>query len=183
MLLQLTEDLQNQIRSHGSKAYPNECCGILLGRTGADRKVILEVVPIRNLRESAEEAQSILPLETPGVESGKNRFLIDPREQMQVEKSARMRGLDVLGYYHSHPDHPARPSIYDQEHAWPGYSYVIIKVQGGEPREYTSWQLADDRSAFLPEVIEVVRAESQQESAASSQSAPHTTNTKENQWA
>lgn len=180
MPLQLTEDLAGQIRSHGKRAYPNECCGILLGRNEQDRHVILEVVPIRNLRENAEEAQSVLPLETPGMESEKNRFLIDPREQMLVEKGARERGLDVLGYFHSHPDHPARPSNYDREHAWPGYSYVIIKVQGGEPQEYTSWQLSDDRSAFLPESIEVIRADSQQ---ASAQSAPLTTTTKENQWA
>ena len=75
-------------------------------------------------------------MEDPGRESERNRFLIDPLEQLRVEKDARARGLDVLGYYHSHPDHPARPSNYDREHAWPWYSYVIVSVQRGEPRGF-----------------------------------------------
>jgi proteasome lid subunit RPN8/RPN11 len=94
-------------------------------------------------------------LNDPGSETEKNRFLIDPLDQLRVEKGARARGLDVLGYYHSHPDHPARPSIYDRDHAWPWYSYAIIAVQGGVPNDLTSWTLAGDRSAFGAEAIAI----------------------------
>jgi proteasome lid subunit RPN8/RPN11 len=73
-----------------------------------------------------------------------------------VEKDARARGLEVLGYYHSHPDHPARPSINDREHAWPWYSYVIISVERGIPKDLTSWVLAEDRGAFRAEQLEIV---------------------------
>lgn len=73
-----------------------------------------------------------------------------------MEKDARARRLDVLGYYHSHPDHPARPSEYDRNHAWPWYSYVIVSVKRGEPKDTTSWVLSDDRSRFDPEPMEVV---------------------------
>ena len=72
-----------------------------------------------------------------------------------MEKDARARKLDVVGYYHSHPDHPARPSHYDREHAWPWYSYVIIKVESGQAKDCTSWVLTDDRSRFDPELMEV----------------------------
>ncbi|PYV04395.1 MAG: hypothetical protein DMG26_07520, partial [Acidobacteria bacterium] len=125
------------------------------GRADGDRKEVTEVVPLQNLRRDPERAQALLPLEAPGSESERNRFLIDPRDQIRVEKDARTRGLDVLGYYHSHPDHPARPSNYDRDHAWPWYSYVIIGVERGEPKELNSWVLSDDRSKFDPERVEL----------------------------
>jgi len=101
-------------------------------------------------------AQEVLPLDAPGRESERNRFLIDPLEQLRVEKDARARGLDVLGYYHSHPDHPARPSEYDRDHAWPWYSYIIVSVERGEPKDMTSWVLSDDRARFDSEQIEML---------------------------
>jgi proteasome lid subunit RPN8/RPN11 len=136
--------------------YPNECCGILLGKAKGVEKEVHEVVPLKNLRLDSARAQELLPLESPGRESERNRFLIDPLEQLRVEKSARARNLDVLGYYHSHPDHPARPSEYDREHAWPWYSYIIVSVQKGEPKDMTSWVLSDDRSRFDSEAMEVL---------------------------
>ena len=145
------------IRQHGAKDYPSECCGILLGHADGDRKEVTEVVPLENLRRDPERAQALLPLEAPGSESERNRFLIDPRDQIRVEKDARARGLEVLGYYHSHPDHPARPSNYDRDHAWPWYSYVIIGVERGEPTQVASWVLSDDRSQFEQETMEVVQ--------------------------
>lgn len=144
------------IRQHGARDYPNECCGILLGRANGANKEVLEVVPIKNLRLDAARAQDILPLESPGRESERNRFLIDPLEQLKVEKDARARGLDVVGYYHSHPDHLARPSEYDREHAWPWYSYVIVSVERGEAKDLNSWVLAEDRSQFRPEELSVM---------------------------
>ena len=143
------------IRQHGAKDYPSECCGILLGHADGDRKEVTEVVPLENLRRDPERAQALLPLEAPRSESERNRFLIDPRDQIRVEKDARARGLEVLGYYHSHPDHPARPSNYDRDHAWPWYSYVIIGVERGEPKELNSWVLSDDRSTFDQEPVQL----------------------------
>ena len=155
MALKITQPQVEVIRRHGAKDYSSECCGILLGRASGDRKEVTEVVPLENLRRDPERAQALLPLEAPGSESERNRFLIDPRDQIRVEKDARARSLDVVGYYHSHPDHPARPSNYDRDHAWPWYSYVIISVERGEPKELNSWVLSDDRSKFDPERVEL----------------------------
>jgi len=154
MAIRLSSSSFERIRAHGSCDYPNESCGILFGRTEGDVKYVLEAVPLKNLRTEPEKAQEILPLEAPGRESERNRFLIDPREQLRAEKDARARDLEVLGYYHSHPDHPARPSNYDREHAWPWYSYVIVSVVEGEAKDLTSWVLAEDRSRFDSEPIE-----------------------------
>ena len=156
MGLSIRQNEIDAIRGHGARDYPNECCGILLGHADDGRKQVVEAVPLRNLRTDPAEAQKLLPLESPGRESERNRFLIDPREQMRVEKDARARGLDVVGYYHSHPDHPARPSNYDREHAWPWYSYLILSVAKGEPADLTSWVLAEHRGQFDPEPVEVL---------------------------
>ena len=155
MAIQLNAEQLKSIRSHGGREYPNECCGMLLGHADGDDKQVSEVVPLQNLRHDSSRAQELLPLDDPGRESEKNRFLIDPREQVRVEKDARARGLDVLGYYHSHPDHPARPSNYDREHAWPWYSYIIVSVEQGEARDMTSWVLSEDRVRFDPEPLKL----------------------------
>ncbi len=155
MVIILSNAQKDAIRAHGAAEYPNECCGILLGKANGSNKEVQEVVPLKNLRLDPSKAQEILPLDSPGRESERNRFLIDPLEQLKVEKGARSRGLDVLGYYHSHPDHPARPSEYDREHAWPWYSYIIVSVEKGVARDMTSWVLSDDRARFGLEPLEV----------------------------
>ena len=155
MTLRIDEASLKTIRDHGGREYPSECCGILLGHADGGQKVVREVVPLRNLRHDPQRAEELLPLADPGRESERNRFLIDPREQLRVEKDARARQLDVLGYYHSHPDHPARPSEYDREHAWPWYSYVILSVEQSTARDLNSWVLAEDRSHFDRQSVEV----------------------------
>ena len=155
MAIQLNAQQLQSIRSHAEREYPNECCGMLLGRAGNAVKEVTEVVPLKNLRLDSTRAQELLPLEDPGRESEKNRFLIDPLEQMRVERDARSRKLEVVGYYHSHPDHPARPSIYDRDHAWPWYSYVILSVEQGKAAEMTSWVLSEDRARFDPELMKL----------------------------
>ncbi|HUY13254.1 MAG TPA: M67 family metallopeptidase [Terriglobia bacterium] len=150
-----TEHLE-QMLSHAGRDYPSECCGMMLGKSDGEAKVVSEIREIRNLRHDPSKAQSMLPLDSPETETDRNRFLIDPREQIRVEKSARDLNLDVIGYYHSHPDHPARPSQYDRDHAWPWYSYVIIQVIRGKAGEFTSWVLAEDRSRFDDEAVEVI---------------------------
>ncbi|HEV2382242.1 MAG TPA: M67 family metallopeptidase [Terriglobia bacterium] len=155
MTLRLQSGQLEMIHRHAEADYPAECCGILLGRADAASKDIVDVAPIANLRRDPARAQDVIPLEDPNRESERNRFLIDPKEQLRVEKDARARGLTVVGYYHSHPDHPARPSGYDRDHAWPWYSYVIVSVEAGRARDTQSWVLDDDRAAFQPENLEV----------------------------
>jgi proteasome lid subunit RPN8/RPN11 len=132
MSLMISDQLLESIREHGKRAYPNECCGVLLGRMENSRKSVVELRPMENARE----------------DSPRNRYLISPRDLLEAEKAARALGLDIVGVYHSHPDHPARPSEFDREHAFPWYSYIIVSVRGGEPLDLTSWTLRDDRSAF-----------------------------------
>jgi proteasome lid subunit RPN8/RPN11 len=156
MWLRLSQVQFEFIRQHGVREYPSECCGVLLGRANGVLKQVTDVEALQNLRHDVSRAQEFLPVDDPTRESGRNRFLIDPLDQLRIEKDARARGLEVLGYYHSHPDHPARPSIYDREHAWPWYSYVIISVEQGVPGNLTSWVLAEDRLAFRAEEVEIV---------------------------
>ena len=154
-MLKLTSQHVDAIRRHGEQGYPAESCGMLLGHADGQLRAVTEVVPLKNLRHDPERAQELLPLAEPGRESERNRFLIDPREQLRVEKDARARRLDVLGYYHSHPDHPARPSEYDREHAWPWYSYVILSVEQGTARDLNSWVLTEDRSGFDRQAVKI----------------------------
>ena len=157
MGLRITEQLIGLIRRHGERDYPNECCGMLLGQDDGERKRVQEVVALKNLRTDREVSAKYLPLKQPGRESERNRYLIDPQDQIKVEKDARARGLEVVGYYHSHPDHPAQPSDYDREHAWPWYSYIIVSIERGEPKDVTCWVLSEDRSRFEPERVEVLK--------------------------
>ena len=143
------------IHRHAEKEYPAECCGILLGQVSNGEKRAVEVIPLANLRHDPGRAEQLLPVDDPARESERNRFLIDPKEQLRVEKSARARGLAVIGYYHSHPDHAARPSAYDREHAWPWYSYLIVAVEAGRAHDSRSWVLAGDRSDFAAEALEI----------------------------
>jgi proteasome lid subunit RPN8/RPN11 len=136
----LSPEIAAKIRSHGAETYPHECCGALLGREIADDlREIVGLFPLVNRRD----------------DSPRNRFSITSDDVRDAEKSAREQGVDLLGWYHSHPDHPAKPSQYDQDHAWPWYSYVIVSVANGEPQNMTSWRLADDRSLFTPEDLEI----------------------------
>jgi proteasome lid subunit RPN8/RPN11 len=127
-----------RIRDHARRAYPHECCGVLFGRESNRSKAVVESRPVENARR----------------DSPCNRFLVTAGDFRQFERYARERGLEIVGFYHSHPDGPARPSEYDRENAWPWFSYVIVSVVNGEPGEMTSWELAEDRSAMSPERIE-----------------------------
>lgn len=139
MLLELSQRQREEIARQAEREYPHECCGLLLGRVEeGGRKVVNEVLPVSNARE--ESARH-------------NRSLITPEEYLRGERHARSRRLDVVGNYHSHPDHPAAPSQFDLEHAWPTWSYVIVSVQGGEARDLRSWELLPDRSRFAEEEV------------------------------
>jgi proteasome lid subunit RPN8/RPN11 len=137
-MLRLTKKLEQEIRDHGARDYPNECCGAMLGTDGDG---------------AGREVRALFPLINRRDDSPRNRFSITPEDFRAAERAAADRGLDVLGWYHSHPDHPARPSDFDREHAWPWYSYVIVSIQGGVPKDLTSWQLEEDRTQFQPETV------------------------------
>jgi proteasome lid subunit RPN8/RPN11 len=142
-MLYLTEELAQGIRTQAAESYPHECCGALLGRDRETGREVLHLFPLVNRRD----------------DSPRNRFSITPDDFRAAEKVAQQGGLELVGWYHSHPDHPALPSEYDREHAWPWYSYVIVSVVARVPKEVTSWRLADDRARFETEGIEVrVRA-------------------------
>lgn len=139
MALQLAAAHLAAIRRHGESDYPHECCGLLLGRFAGERRIVDDVHPMRNANTTSPE----------------NRFDFDPKEHLAAQRQARERGLEVVGFYHSHPNHPARPSQYDLEHAaWPGYSYLIVRIQQGRAQEANSYELAEDRSHFLQEPLD-----------------------------
>ena len=148
-ILKLSTEVAEQIRSHGAETYPHECCGALLGRDGDAN----EVVSPAGERLTAREVLALFPLVNRRADSPRNRFSVTAEDVRDAEKSAREKGLDVIGWYHSHPDHPAKPSQYDRDHAWPWYSYIIVSVASGQPQDMTSWRLRDDRKDFAPEEI------------------------------
>lgn len=138
MTLRLSGILVERIRREGERAYPAECCGLIAGLPGRTKEA-LDLVPAINRRTDDP-----------------HRYLISPDDLRQIEAELRSRHLEVLGFYHSHPDHPAAPSAFDTEQAWPWYSYIIVQVDGGRAAELTSWVLEDDRSAMRAESVEVL---------------------------
>ncbi len=141
-VLKIRDDLAERINAHGLETYPHECCGALLGRDDGASREVLDLLPLANRRH----------------DSPRNRFELMPEDVLRAEKTAHQSQLELLGWYHSHPDAPARPSEFDREHAWPWYSYIIVSVEKGEPRDMTSWRLQDHRSGYDSEVIERVAA-------------------------
>jgi len=133
MGLVLQTGVGDAIRAHGAETYPNECCGALYGRDG----VVTATFALPNTTE----------------EGPRRRFLVRPQDYQEAERRASELGVELLGFYHSHPDHPARPSQYDLDHAWPFFSYIIVAVRGGAPEDMTSWRLREDRSAFDQEPL------------------------------
>ena len=126
--LQLEPAVASEIRRHGEQTYPNECCGALVGRGGIVNAVVA------------------MPYTT--EEGPRRRFLVRPSDYRVAERQASELGGELLGFYHSHPDHPARPSQYDLDHAWPTFAYVIVSVAAGRAGDITLWWLTDDRSTF-----------------------------------
>ena len=124
----VTGDVARAIRAHGEETFPHECCGGLVGRDGG----VMATVPLPNTTE----------------EGPRRRFLVRPSDYQLAEKRASELGGELLGFYHSHPDHPARPSQYDLDHAWPTFAYVIVSVMAGKSSAMTVWFLKDDRSNF-----------------------------------
>ena len=138
-MISISEKQLSEIREHGIRDYPYECCGLLLGRFEPDAKIVTEYYPISNAREESAK---------------RNRFLITPEELMKGESYARQHDLEVVGFYNSHPDSPAVPSQYDLEHAWPTYSYIIVSTSADRADDLFSWEQEPDRSRFNSEEIQ-----------------------------
>ncbi|WP_322802159.1 M67 family metallopeptidase [Thermoflexus sp.] len=142
MILRLRHVHREQIRAHVEAGYPAEACGIFLGRE-RDGARIVERLRLVDNRWAHPEEQT-------------HRFLIPPEEVLAAEREAAAEGLDILGFFHSHPDHPARPSDFDREHAWPWYAYLIVSVENGRATDWRVWELKEDRSAFMERTLEIV---------------------------
>ncbi len=132
-MVRISKESVRNIEDHGKETYPEECCGILLGTNDGDERVILDVAGLDNHQE----------------ENRRRRFLVTPKQYLEAERTASERGLQLLGFYHSHPDHPAIPSEFDREHALPWFIYIVLSVDHGAPKTMTSWLLSESRERFV----------------------------------
>ncbi|HLE13754.1 MAG TPA: M67 family metallopeptidase [Anaerolineales bacterium] len=144
MTIAISAEVLRQIHAHGEQAYPEEGAGLLLGRRAGGRKQVVQILGLANTREDG---------------SRRNRYLLSPQDYLWGEEQAEQSGLEVLGVFHSHPDHPNLPSEYDLEWAWPSFFYVITSLRAGQAIDSRAWLLADDRSGFEEEPIEVYQAQ------------------------
>ena len=143
-VINITNDIVQQFIKHAESEYPHECCGFILGNFNEQDATGTEYLPAANIKEGNRE----------------RRFLIDPMAYQKAEDEADKLGLSVISIVHSHPDHPDEPSDFDRDHAWPGFSYIIISVQNGKAVSYRSWQLNENRKFFIEENLEIITEES-----------------------
>jgi proteasome lid subunit RPN8/RPN11 len=141
MKIHLPEELLWKIHAHGEENYPEEGAGLLLGREEGDTRIVVDILPLKNGREDSARH---------------NRYLITPQSLFEGEKQAEERDLDIIGVFHSHPDHPNRPSEFDREWAVPWFSYIITSITKGRADASRSWRLADDRYQFHEEAIVIL---------------------------
>ena len=140
MSITISSTLLQEIHAHGESAYPDEGAGLLLGTIRSQGKVVTEILTLENARETSARH---------------NRYLLTAEDYMHGENEAARRGLDVLGVFHSHPDHPNQPSDFDRDWAMPWFSYIITSVHAGQATTSRSWRLAEDRSRFFEETLSV----------------------------
>ena len=137
-MMEIKKDNLDQIHSYGEAAYPEECAGLMLGSSDGEIRKVEVVLPLTNAREDSARH---------------NRYLLTAQDMLKGEQEAVRVGLDIIGVYHSHPDHPDRPSEFDQEWALPWFSYLITRVEAGKAISSRSWRLRDDRGEFEEERI------------------------------
>jgi len=140
MTIILTRDILNRIEKHAENTYPEEGAGLLIGQVNGEIRQVQAVLELTN---------------TSRVETRRNRYLISPQDLLRGEKEAAARSMDVLGVFHSHPDHPDQPSEFDRQWALPWFSYLITSVNGGKAAGSRSWRLSDDRQRFNEEPIHI----------------------------
>jgi proteasome lid subunit RPN8/RPN11 len=130
----IPDDVFAKITQHGAAAYPDECCGALIGEESGQ---VLEALALSNTTSDER----------------RRRFLIGPDAYLAAERHASKTGRTLIGFYHSHPNHPAVPSAFDLAHAWPNLHYLILSVRGGRPEEARTWRLKEDRSSFDEAIV------------------------------
>lgn len=157
-MLKLSEKVYDAIRRHGEETYPYECCGVLLGRN-------LSTQNSAEGSQAVNEAEDAVRAGNTRTDSARNRYQIAPQELVKIQRMGRERGLDIVGFYHSHPDHPARWSKTDFAEAhWIGCSYVITSVQDGVAQATNSFLLTgtgEEGKAFVDEAVEVAALEAE----------------------
>jgi len=136
--VKITGAVMEAVRAHGAEGYPNEICGVLVGPRGG-----------RTATE-AKRARNLI------VERSRDRYEIDPADHLRIQREADADGHDIIGYYHSHPDHPAQASRFDTERAWSGYVYVIVSVANGEPVDANAFVAENDGGPFRSEPLEII---------------------------
>jgi proteasome lid subunit RPN8/RPN11 len=141
MKIEISKSDIQKIIAQGEHEYPYECCGFLLGKMNGKSKKVVQIFAVENARDT---------------QNRHNRYLIPPKDYMAVEELAKKDGLEILGFYHSHPDAEARPSQYDIDHSWPWYSYIIVSIKQRQADGMTCWNLKEDRSGFNPEKVIVI---------------------------
>lgn len=141
MSLKIPQEILQRIHQHGEQAYPEEGAGLLLGELTGGNHQVREILPLANAREAPARH---------------NRYKLSPQDYLQGEQFADSLGYAVLGVFHSHPDHPNRPSEFDRQWAWPNFSYLITSVSQGKASGSRSWRLREDRASFNEELIAVV---------------------------
>jgi len=151
MAIELRQQDVERIQRQAAESYPNECCGFLLGRQQDGRWTVLDVAPMANAWQIAEYN----PYEVRPEDSTRNRSLVDPKDYLRIDREARAKGMEIISFYHSHPDHPARPSEFDRRNALPFFIYVILAVDKGVPGEMAAWLLSEDGTRFLSEPMSI----------------------------
>lgn len=142
MSIQIPREILGRIHLHGEQAYPEEGAGLLLGELMGAEHQVKEILPLENARE---------------VQARHNRYQLSPQDYLKGEQLAESLGFSVLGVFHSHPDHPNRPSEFDRQWAWPNFSYLITSVLQGKAVRSRSWRLREDRATFTEERVAVVK--------------------------
>lgn len=144
MKLHLSHELLARIEAHGQDRYPEEAAGLILGETNGAERVATEILTMNNTFDQTERT---------------HRYQIDPLAMIEAEREADDRGLELVGVFHSHPDHPAQPSEFDRTMALPWFVYLITRVQAGRARETRGWQLVEDRGGFEEVPLQLDRSE------------------------
>jgi proteasome lid subunit RPN8/RPN11 len=141
-MLTIPRPLLKQIHKHMEETYPHECCGLIIGTTG-EKKAVELFRPCRNLNN----------------ERAADRYELDPRDMLVAQREFEEGPWDIIGIYHSHPDHPSKPSQFDTDRAWPGYSYIIGSVSNGSVEKLQSWELNESERKFYEEPLDIQEEE------------------------
>lgn len=152
-MLKLSPEHLQAICAHAESTYPDECCGLLLGKLTEGSKTLVEVIATQNIWSTAASEISVIEAIEPTTK--RSHYEIAPEVMLKAQKSARDRQLNIIGIYHSHPDHPAIPSEFDRVYAWQQYSYIIVSVQQGKADNLNSWLLDDHHQFQLEEIVTI----------------------------